>query len=217
MYKIGYVDENPQEVIKFERKLRDNFDLIGYDIPKGIGKDQLLDQIYDSKVDFLMVDFLMRDKGHVTFNGDEIVRDYEHIMPRFPMIIFTNNKTDAFPAVDTPNIIYEKDIINSDKPYLIQMIEKNILNYQAYISERKNRILELIEKRESKGLDSKEKEELFSCQLDLNNLDNRSKQTPGFLVNDLKLDKLRDTTNEAEEFLNSLINDNDDSSTAENS
>lgn len=209
MYKIGYVDENPQEVTKFERKFRNNFDLIGYNIPKGLPKQELLDQIYQSNIDFLMVDFVMRDKGHVTYNGDEIVHDYEHIMPRFPMIIFTNNSSDAFPAVDNPNIIYNKDLINSEPEKFIQIINKNIENYQNYISERKKRIGELIEKRENGGLDAKEKEELFSCQLDLNNLDSKTKQAPSYLLNDLKLDELSSTADQAEEFLKILTQQNE--------
>ena len=83
MYKIGYVDENLDQVEKFERKLRNSFTLIGYDIPKGLPLNDLIERIYNSDIDLLMVDYLMCDKGYLTYNGDEVVREFEKIKPEW--------------------------------------------------------------------------------------------------------------------------------------
>ena len=55
-----------------------------------------------------MVDFLMTERGILTYNGEEVVRAFEEIKPRFPIIIFTSHEGQAFQQVDNPNIIYDK-------------------------------------------------------------------------------------------------------------
>jgi hypothetical protein len=204
MYKIGYVDEDLDQVKKFERKLRSSFSLIGYDIPKGLPLEELVEQIYNSDIDLLMVDYLMCDKGHLSYNGDEVVREFLKIKPQFPVIVFTHRESEAFPMVDNPNIIYDKGKALEDIGHFSKVLLKNIDINKRFISERKDRIQELIIKREKSGLSSFEKEELFTKQLDLNNLDQKIKEAPTYLINDLKLDKLSDATNEAEELLNLL-------------
>jgi hypothetical protein len=204
MYKVGYVDEDIMQVKLFDRRLRSSFTFIGYEIPKGLTLEDLIDQIYNSDIDLLMVDYLLNDKGHLHYNGDEVVRKIEEIKPHFPVIIFTSRESEAFPMVDNPNIIYDKGkaLLNID--HFIEILLKNIEFYKRFISDRKHRIEELIIKRESSGLSSQEKEELFTKQLDLNNLDQNKKEAPTYLINDLKLDKLSDVTKEAEALLNSL-------------
>src|SRR5829696_5046975 len=99
-YKVGYIDEDPRQVERYERKLRDNFNVVGYDIEKGLPLEVLIERVYESDVDLLMVDYLMVDKGILTYNGDQVVRAYEEIKPRFPILIFTNEEAQAFPQVD---------------------------------------------------------------------------------------------------------------------
>jgi len=205
-YKIGYVDEDPKQVIKYERDLRDYFDVIGYDIKQGTELSELLDQIYKSDIDLLLVDFLMVDKGIVTFNGDEVVRQYEDIMPGFPKIIFTNEESQAFPQVDDPNIIYDKSLAKSNKAHLAEILRKNIEVYKNYINKRSSIIAELLLKgEEGDGLSAGEKHVLLQSQIELINLDKRSNEVPFQLLDNKKLDSISKTTKEAEDFLESII------------
>jgi hypothetical protein len=80
-----------------------------------------------------MVDYLMVDKGIVTFNGDEVARQFEEIKPRFPIIIFTNEEVQAFPQVDNPNIIYDKSLVTTNINRLVEVLNKNIQAYKNYI------------------------------------------------------------------------------------
>lgn len=213
MYKIGYVDETDQEVKRITRKLESDFTVVSYDIPRGLSKDDLIDQIYKSDVDLLLVDYLLKDKGVLIYNGDEVVREYEKIKPRFPVIIFTNNENDAFPQVDNVNIIYNKDVLaNGDKlSWFIEVLKRNILYYQQFIATRKARIGRLIEARQQRELTPLEKEELFNLQLDLNKLDERNNQElPNHLLSDRNLDQLTEVTQDAEKLLQTLLNQKDD-------
>lgn len=205
-YKIGYVDEDSQQVSLYERKLRKHFDVVGYNIVKGTTIESLLDQIYDSGIDLLLVDFMMVDKGIVTFNGDEVVRKFEEIKPVFPIIIFTNEEAQAFPQVDNPNIIYDKSLAITDLDRLIEIIRKNIDVYKRYIKKREDIIVNLLEKKAAKHeLSSSEKHILMQTQIELINLDKRSNEAPMQLLNVEVVDNVEKIRKEAEELLEDLI------------
>lgn len=208
-YKIGYIDENSAQVVKYERDLRKHFEVIGFDIKQGLELNDLLKQVYDSDIDLLMVDYLMADNGMLTYNGDEFARAYEEIKPRFPVIIFTNEETQAFPHVDNPNIIYDKSLVKNDLNYFVEILNKNILSYKNYIEKRKNIINDLLLKGENEGLSSDEKHILLQTQTELINLDKWSNEVPFQLLDDKRLENLSKTTREAEEFLESILKKKD--------
>lgn len=208
-YKIGYIDENSAQVVKYERDLRKHFEVIGFDIKQGLELNDLLKQVYDSDIDLLMVDYLMADNGMLTYNGDEVAREYEEIKPRFPVIIFTNEETQAFPHVDNPNIIYDKSLVKNDLNYFVEILNKNILSYKNYIEKRKNIINDLLLKGENEGLSSDEKHILLQTQTELINLDKWSNEVPFQLLDDNRLENLSKTTREAEEFLKSILKKKD--------
>jgi hypothetical protein len=212
MYKIGYVDEAAQEVKKITRKLENDFEVVSYDIQRGLSKEELIDRIYQSDVDLLLVDYFLKDKGVLVYNGDAVVRDYEKIRPLFPMIIFTNNEGDAFPQVDNVNIIYSKNVLDKDKAWFIEVLNRNILYYRQYVDIRKKRIADLNETRSQRELTPLEKEELYNQLLDQNKLDDReNKETTKHLLSDRNLDKLTEITEEAEKLLQTLLKQKDDS------
>lgn len=211
MYKIGYVDEAAQEVEKITRKLENDFQMVSYDIERGLPKEELIERIYKSDVDLLLVDYFLKDRGILVYNGDTLVREFEKIKPHFPMIIFTNNPVDAFPQVDNVNIIYNKDVLNKNKTWFIEVLKRNIQYYQYYITSRKDRIAELLETRQHRGLTPLEKGELFNLQLDLNKLDERENvETPTHLLSDRNLDELTEITVDAEKLLQKLLKQKDD-------
>lgn len=207
-YRIGYVDESVDEFKKFERMLRDDFELVQYKVVKELPLPDLIDQIYDSKVDLLLIDFLMVDSGLVTFNGDDVAREYEKIMPRFPMIIFTNQEAQAFPDVDDPTMIYSKNQTNV--PHFTAILTRSIQNYQNILKRHTDIINALIEKGEKEGLSAEEKHTLLSTQLDLKNFDKRSVEVPYQLLNEKTIDDISKTRKDAEEYLKSLIEKNNE-------
>jgi hypothetical protein len=204
-YKIGYIDEDSTQVTRYEMRLRPYFDVIGFEITPGLELKDLLIQVYNSDIDLLMIDYLMNDKGVITYNGDEVAREFEEIKPRFPTIIFTNRGSDAFPQVDNPNMIYEKSKVKEDVKHFADILDKNILAYKKYIEKRKNIINELLLKGEKDGLSSDEKHILLQTQIELINLDKWSNEVPFQLLDDKRLENLSKTTKEAEEFLESIL------------
>lgn len=207
-YKIGYIDEDTLEVAKYEKDLRAYFDVIGYYIKKGLPLADLINQVYQSDIDLLMVDYLMVDKGILTYNGDEVARAFEEIKPRFPIVIFTHEQNQAFPHVDNPFNICDKAEVKDDTKKFVTKLTKLIEHYKIFVSKRKDLINKLLDKGEKEGLNSEEKHELLQAQLELTNLDKRSTEVPLQLLTDKKLEDLSKTTKDAEAFLESLIKKN---------
>lgn len=203
MYKIGYVDENPTQVKKFQRELGGKFEIIGYNITKGLSLKNLLKQIYQSDIDLLLVDYLMTDKGMLTYNGDEVAREFEKIKPRFPILIFTQHHDDAFPEVDNPNIIYEKSETKKID-HFSDILFKNILVYKNFISERKSSISRLVTKSKKKKLTAIEKHTLIDKQIELQMLDKRSIEVPFHLLEPTKISSLTKAADKAEKYIKSL-------------
>jgi hypothetical protein len=204
-YKVGYIDEDSLEVAKYEKDLRAHFDVIGYDIKKGLPLSELINQVYESDIDLLMVDYLMVDKGILIYNGDEVARAFEEIKPRFPLVIFTHEQNQAFPHVDNPFNICDKSEVKDGTKRFVTKLTKLIEQYKGFVSKRKELINILLDKGEKGGLSSDEKHKLLQAQSELNNLDKRSAEVPLQLLTDKKLEDLSKTTKNAEAFLEFLI------------
>lgn len=208
-YKIGYIDDDITQVKIFTQTLKPyNVEVIGYDIKQGMSEDEILEMVYKSDIQLLMIDYYLKGKGILTFNGDELERRYREQKPRFPIIIFTGNENDAFDNVDDPNIIYNKDMVHEDGKVerFVQTISKSIENYKTYIEKRKTLIADLIEKGDKDGLNATEKDLLLKTQLELWALDQKEKkEIPLQLLSEEKIRDLSKIKKEAEDFLQSLI------------
>ena len=66
-YKIGYIDEDPNQVKLYKRKLRVyGFEVIGYEFHKGMTIEELMEQVYSSNIDLLMIDFRLNESNVCT-------------------------------------------------------------------------------------------------------------------------------------------------------
>ena len=72
-YRIGYVDENEEQVKLYKRKLKEyDFEVIGYNFEIGMSPEMLMEQIFKSDIDLLMIDFKLNESNIVSFNGEVI-------------------------------------------------------------------------------------------------------------------------------------------------
>src|SRR4051812_13188040 len=100
-FKIGYIDEDIKQVKLYARKLKDfGFDVIGYEFEKGMNLKDLMDQVYASDIDLLMIDFKLNETNVVAFNGEKVEQEIYEMKPLFPHIIFTNKVEQAEPFVE---------------------------------------------------------------------------------------------------------------------
>lgn len=214
-YKIGYIDENVDQVKKITRNLRPHgFEVIGYDFQENMSPESLMQQVYDSDIDLLMIDYKLKESNIVGFNGDVIEALIYNNKPLFPHIIFTSDTDQAEAHVEDWKIIYDKREIlfedDEDKTKsqrFVKMLVGSIEQYRGYIKTRKDALASLLQKGESEGLNAAEKNEVLTLQNELHNLD-RSKidEIPKQLISLERLENLAKSRKEAEDFLLSLIN-----------
>jgi len=210
-YTIGYIDEDPNEVNTYARRLRPfGFNVVGFNFEKGMSFNELMTQVYDANdIDLLMIDFNLKGSNIVAFDGDKIESDFYDKKPRFPHIIFTSDTEYAEGFVEDLKIIFDKEDVFEDEETIqkfVTMLEKSILQYRNHIEKKKTLIAELLTKGENEGLDSSEQDSLISLQRELGDLDKtKKKEIPEKLISFEKLDDLSKTRKEAEAFLQSLI------------
>lgn len=210
-YTIGYIDEDPNEVNTYARRLRPfGFNVVGFNFEKGMTFNQLMTQVYEANdIDLLMIDFNLKGSNIVAFDGDKVESDFYDKKPRFPHIIFTSDTEYAEGFVEDLKIIFDKEDVFEDEETIrkfVTMLEKSILQYRNHIEKKKNLISELLIKGEEEGLDSSEQDSLISLQRELGDLDKtKKKEIPEKLISFEKLDDLSKTRKEAEAFLQSLI------------
>lgn len=214
-YKIGYIDEDEQQVKKFTRNLRPyGYEIIGYEFYKDMSAESLMEQVYNSDIDLLMIDYKLKESNIVGFNGDVIENLIYNTKPLFPHIIFTSDTDQAEDHVEDWKIIVDKgdvfiddevDKTNSER--FVKMLSRSIEQYKNYMVTRKELLSKLLQKGEAEGLNASEKNEVLSLQDELNYLDKSKKlEIPKQLISIENLESLAKTRKEAEEFLQSLIN-----------
>lgn len=221
-YKIGYIDEDTNQVKLYRRKLRDfGFEVIGYDFHKGITLEELMEQVYSSDIDLLMIDFRLNESNVVPFNGDAVEREIYERKPLFPHIIFTNKADQAEPEVDDLKIIFDKEIVfptddenaNPQTKRFIETLTKSIEQYKRHIFKRKDIISELLEKEQTDTLSTEEKNLLLSTQRELLSLDTLIiSEVPESITSIDSLDKITKARQDAEAYIKSLLEKGSDES-----
>lgn len=219
-YKIGFLDEDTNQVNLYKRRLKPfGFDVIGYKFTKGMSIDELMNQVYNSDIDLLMIDFKLNESNIVPFNGDEVERHVYENKPLFPHIIFTNKVDQAEPDVDDIKIIFDKEIVfphdnGDDNPktkHFISVLTKSIEQYQKHIEKRKQIISYLIDKESKEDLSIEEKNMLLSTQRELLSLDKMTiLDVPETLISIDNLEKISKARKDAESFIKSLLEKNGD-------
>ncbi len=212
-YTIGYIDEDDSQVKTYRRKLKNyGFDVIGYKFTKGMTLDGLMNQVYKSAIDLLMIDYKLNDTNVVSFNGEEVESEIYETKPKFPHIIFTNKVDQAEPFIEDWKIIFDKDVVFEDEISIerfVKVLEKSIEQYRNYVAKKKRLIGNLLDKEASGGLNAKEKDTLLLAQEELFIMDkSRVREAPMQLISFEKLEGLSKTRKEAEDFLKSLIEKN---------
>ncbi len=221
-YRIGYIDEDDNQVKLYRRKLRNfGFEVVGYDFHKGMTLNELMEQVYSSEIDLLMIDFRLNESNIIPFNGDTVEREIYEKKPLFPHIIFTNKADQAEPDVDDLKIIFDKEVVfpsddENDNPHTRRFIDtlvKSIEQYKRHITKRKQTISDLLQKEQVKGLNTDEKNILLSTQRDLLSLDKmRIAEIPEDLTSVDTLDKISKARKDAENYINSLLEKGDNES-----
>lgn len=210
-YKIAYIDEDKGWINTFYHTFKNDFEIFRMEVNQESSVESILLDIQINNLDAVVTDYLLEENAEVPFNGNKIVEALKNTRPHFPIIMLTSFPTQAIGHTDDVHIIYTKDILNieNDKDQeeldvFKNKILANISNYYKKINETNLKIEQLIEKRNSSGLDIKEEEELSKLYILFDELNPDGKDLPANLINRDSITKLNEFVKETKEILEEL-------------
>ena len=207
-YKIAYLDENDGWINTFYQTFKADFDILRIKVDVNSSIEELMEHLMASYLDPIVTDYLLEEEGDVSFNGNKIVEAIKQIRPHYPLIMLTSYQKQAISFTDDVHIIYSKDILDGENEEELEIfktkIKSNISNYYKKINETNERIDNLVEKRNTNGLDIQEEEELTKLYILFDELNPEGKDLPANLIHRDSISKLNEFVTETKEILEEL-------------
>tara|TARA_B100000965_G_scaffold154935_2_gene128945 strand:+ start:16233 stop:16880 length:648 start_codon:yes stop_codon:yes gene_type:complete len=111
-YKIGYVDEDESDISRFYHKFIKKYDE-RYQIIEFTPKpslDELIEEIINSDLDVLVVDFQLNEYKNLGYKGHSVVERIKELRFGFPCVLLTSYPVDAIENSLDTYIVYDKDV-----------------------------------------------------------------------------------------------------------
>lgn len=212
-YIIGYIDEKEGERTDFANIIteEDMFDVHIFDVNQDTSLDVLVDEILDSNINCIVVDFHLSDNG-VQFEGNEIIERIHKIKPYFPKIIYTAKEDKVIPVVENEILYMINDKSIKGDPdrskNFRHKLKALIDNYNEDISKATETINALKSKKRETKLTIEEENELFIARNHLMSIDKRVVSIPEMLTDKSYLDELHDVNQTVKGILAKYNNPN---------
>lgn len=202
-YKIGYVDEDEADINSFLRRFCDYFEIETLKPNSTTTIHDVISWISGSKLDMIVVDFDLKERLGVDFNGNDILEELNEHYLNFPMFMLTShekiaiNKSDA--SID--DVIYSKSIVKKNLELFIIRFNNKISKYKSEISIAQKRHEQLARKSE---LTLEEEDELLNLDDFIENTCDKKGSTPKVMKNTKSLKKLNELVDKAENILQKI-------------
>jgi hypothetical protein len=181
MYKIGYIDEDKGWRNTFRQYLKDDFEIVLFDITEETTVETLVDDIFNQTIDMLVIDFRLDETGLVDFNADTLVDKIQERNLYYPLIILTSFESDALDHLENANLVNGKDMLSGDNTskvaILKQKINKIASDYTSKVTDSITELEALEQKRVEKGLEPDEEDKF----VELNNYLDKTTSAKGRL------------------------------------
>ena len=153
MYKIGYVDEDSGQRNSFYHYLKNDFEVILFEITEETELESLAEEILNSFIDLLVLDFRLDENGLIDFNADKIVEKLLEVNKHYPLVILTSHEVDALDHIPNANLVNGKDEMLGHKLDIFkQKLSKIAHDYKVTIETKQQELEELERKREIEEL-----------------------------------------------------------------
>lgn len=205
MRKFGYIDEDAgYRTTFYQTFVDDDCEVILYEIDEQTTLLSLIEQISEHQLDMLIIDYNLVETGVVTFNGDIIVNEIRKKFHKLPLMVLTSDEGDALNHVMDGLIVYSKED-HAEKPSIFKhKIFNTIDNYKKSITEKKDTIKALTDKRNSTELTNDEEELLFKAYLYLNEVYPDDQDIADYLTQPSRLESLVTILQESNKLVNEL-------------
>jgi DNA-binding NarL/FixJ family response regulator len=150
-YKIGYIDEDHDDRVKFEDQIQsDEIQVVLIDPYEN--KEHMVEYIVDEKFDAVVVDYtLYATKPVVQYDGVELIRRLWEVRADFPAFILTNNRDEN--QVDDQirsTLIFVKSQLNKENEEVARKLKKEIDFYRSENGRFSEELNDLMLKKERK-------------------------------------------------------------------
>ncbi|AEA45006.1 hypothetical protein [Fluviicola taffensis] len=150
MYRIGYIDEDAGQRSSFYHFLKDEFDIVLFEMNDTTTADTLVEDVFQSGIDMLVLDFRLDDNGDFDFNADSLIEKIQQRNYYYPLVILTSHELDALDHISNANLVNGKeDMLGKNVAVFKQKLSKIIQSYKSRLSEAENEVQELEKKRQS--------------------------------------------------------------------
>lgn len=204
-YKLGYIDEDRGWGNTFYQAFKNDFEINLVEINSETTIDSIIQEMLDSRLDGVVIDFRLDETGVVNFNGDKVAEKLLSNRPHFPIIMLTSFEQDAIDHVENANIINAKDILDGDNPEKVNVLSakifSNIQNYYSKMDRTEKRIEDLVKKQNEGLIDPKEEEELTKCYMFIDEIFPDEKEIPANLIQKEAITKLNEFVDQSKEIL----------------
>lgn len=210
-YKIAYIDEDKGWINTFYQTFKHEFEILRIEVNPKSSIEAILEKLLSEKLDAIVTDYLLEENAEVAFNGNKIVEEIKKLKPHFPIVMLTSFPTQAISHTDDVHIIYNKNILSVENDrekdeleVFKTKIQSNISNYYKKIEDTNTRIEQLVDKKNKKGLEILEEEELTKLYILFDELNPDGKDLPANLIHRDSISKLNEFVNETKEILEEL-------------
>lgn len=203
MKKLGYIDEDESFQNSFYHFFKDDFSVKIFDLTEETILDELINEVYTSKLDMLIVDYNLVETGIVTFNGNVIIDKIKEKLPSLPLMILTSDESDALNHVSDGLIVYSKDEYHNNDQIFKKKVLNAIVDYQDKIEKNKEIVKSLTDKKSENGgeLTLDEEEKLFSAYIYLNKVYPEDKTFSEYLTRPSEISALIDILDKSSKFI----------------
>jgi DNA-binding LytR/AlgR family response regulator len=207
-YKIAHIDESDQAINQFYHNFKADFDIVKIKIDSTSEVNAIIHKTIESKVDAVVVDYLLIEEGEVSFNGNVLFDEFKRVRPYLPIVMLTSHEPEAIDHMKNVHIIYSKDLMDGESSEELELlktkIKSSITNYYSFIEETKTQIEKLISKKNDEGLNLPEEEELTKKFMIMDDLEPESKGAPSNLIQPSAITALTDLVAQTREILKEL-------------
>ncbi len=202
--KIGYVDDDQTEIDSFCRFARDYFEVETFKPTRNTKIIKIVDWVKETKISAIIVDYDLKEKDSIQFNGNEIVEKLQQEFFNFPSFILTSYEEKAVNGTKDSDIIFDKGTSykNDKADILRKRIKNKIIVYRKALIDAENEYSDLIKKKNKMSLREEDK------LLKLDSFIERSKGTKGYIPELVKTNsnykKLSELVNKADKIISEI-------------
>ena len=151
--RIGYVDEEQDWQRQFKRIVKGNFNVYtGYRLDRRTSLDSLVQEIINSQIQLLVIDYNLKEADNISFFGHDIAFKINELYEKLPIYILTAYPEDARSSVPENLPVLAKDDITHDRDAIIERMKGSVAGYRRELEEARTEIEALVDKRLKEGL-----------------------------------------------------------------